>query len=64
LVGKSEEKTPLRRHGHRWEDNIRMNLKEIGFEVVDWIHLASDREKRRALVGTVMNLRVPYEEIS
>jgi hypothetical protein len=43
----------------RWENNIRMNLREMGRENVDWIHLAQDRYKLRALVYTVMNLRVP-----
>jgi len=57
LVGKRERKRPLGRPGHRLEDNIRMNLREIGWEGVDWIHLAQDRDKWWALVNTVMNLR-------
>jgi hypothetical protein len=43
----------------RWDDNIRMGLRDIGWEVVDWIHLAQDRNKRQAVVNTVMDLRVP-----
>jgi hypothetical protein len=49
----------LGRPGRRWEDNIRMNLREIGWEVVDWIHVVQDRDQWRAVVNTVMNLRVP-----
>jgi hypothetical protein len=54
LVGKPEDKRPLRRPRHRWED-IRMYLKEIGWEGVDWMHLAQDRDQWRAVVNTVMN---------
>jgi hypothetical protein len=43
---------------HRWEDNIKMDLREIGFEGMDWAHLAQDRDRWRALVNRVMNLRV------
>jgi hypothetical protein len=43
----------------RWEDNIRMDLREIGWEVVDWMHLAEDRGQRRTVVNTVMKLPVP-----
>jgi hypothetical protein len=50
---------PLGRHRRRWEDNIRMDLREIGWEDVNWIHLAQDRDQWRAVVNTVMNLRVP-----
>jgi hypothetical protein len=56
LVGKSERKRPPKR---RWEDNIKMYLREIGWSGVDWINLAQDRDQWRALVNTVMNLRVP-----
>jgi hypothetical protein len=59
LVGKPEGKRPLGRPWHRWEDNIKMDLKEIGFEGVDWIHLPQDRGQWWALVNTVMNLQVP-----
>jgi hypothetical protein len=59
LVGKPEGRRPLGRHRRRWEDNIKMDLREIGFGDVDWIHLAQDRDRWWALVNTVMNLRVP-----
>jgi ribosome biogenesis protein Nip4 len=59
LVGKPEESRPLRRPRRRWEDNIKMDLGEIGFGDVNWIHLAQDRDRWRVLVNTVMNLRVP-----
>jgi hypothetical protein len=59
LVGKPEGKRPLRRPRRRWMDNIKMDLLEIGSKVVDWIGLAQDRYRWRALVNTVMNLRVP-----
>jgi hypothetical protein len=55
LIGNPEEKRPLGRPRHRWEDNIGMNLREIGWEVVDWMHLAQDRDQWRTLVNTVMN---------
>jgi ribosome biogenesis protein Nip4 len=58
LVGRSERR-PLRKPRRRWEDNIKMDLREIGFGDVDWIHLAQDRDRWRALMNTVMNLRVP-----
>jgi hypothetical protein len=59
LVGKSERKRQLRRPRRRWVDNIKMNLRERGWDGVDWIELAQDRDQWRALVKTVMNLRVP-----
>jgi ribosome biogenesis protein Nip4 len=59
LVGKPEERRPLRRPRRRWEDNIKMDLGEIGFGDVVWIHLAQDRDRWQALVNTVMSLRVP-----
>jgi hypothetical protein len=59
LVGKSEGKRPLGRPRRRWIDNIMMDLLEIGVNVVDWIGLAQDRCRWRALVNSVMNLRVP-----
>jgi hypothetical protein len=59
LVGKSEGKRPLGRPRHRWTDNIKMDLLETGLSVVDWTGLAQDRYRRRALVNSVMNLRVP-----
>jgi hypothetical protein len=59
LVGKPEEKRPLGRPRFRWIDNIKMDLLEIGLSVVDWIHLAQDRYRWRALVNVVMKLQVP-----
>jgi hypothetical protein len=59
LVGRPEGRRPLGRPRRRWEDNIKMNLREIGFGDVDWIHWAQDRDRWWALVNTVMNLRVP-----
>ena len=59
LVGKPEGKRPLGRPRRRWEDNIKMDLEEVGFGDVDWIYLAQDRDRWRALVNDVMNLRVP-----
>jgi hypothetical protein len=59
LVGKPEGKRPLRRQRRRWVDNIKMDLGEIGWDGRDWIELVQDRDQWRALVNTVMNLRVP-----
>jgi hypothetical protein len=59
LVGKPEGKGTLGRPRRRWIDNIKMNLFEIGVNVVDWIGLAQNRYSWRALVNSVMNLRVP-----
>jgi hypothetical protein len=58
LVGKPEVKRPLGRPRRRWEDGIRMDLREIGLRGVDWIRLAEDRDWWRAVVSAVMNLRV------
>jgi hypothetical protein len=58
LVGKPERKRPLRRPKRRWRNNIKMDLLEIGLGVLDWIGLAQDRYRWRALVIAVMNLRV------
>jgi len=58
LVGKPEGRKPLGRPRLRWEDNIRMDLREVGFGCVDWMELAQDRDRWRALVSAVMNLRV------
>jgi hypothetical protein len=59
LVGKPEGKRPLGRARSMWVNNIKMDLLEIGWSGVDWIGLAQDRDKWRALVNAVMNLRVP-----
>jgi hypothetical protein len=59
LVGKPEGKRPLGRPRRRWIDKIKMDLLEVGVNVVDWIGLAQDRYRCRALVNSVMNLRVP-----
>jgi hypothetical protein len=59
LVGKPEEKRPLRRPRHRWEDIIKMDHQEVGCGDMDWIELAQDRYRWQALVNTAMNLRVP-----
>ena len=59
LVGKPEEKRPLGRLRRRWEDNIKMDLREVGCDTGDWIILAEDRDQWRASVRAVMNLRVP-----
>jgi hypothetical protein len=58
LVGKPEGKRPLGRQRHRWEDGIRMDLREIGWGSVEWIKLAQNRGQWLALVNMVMNLRV------
>jgi hypothetical protein len=58
-VGKLEGKRPLIKPRHRWVDNIRMDLGEVGRGDVDWIGLAQDRNRWRALVNSVLNLRVP-----
>jgi len=60
LVGKPERKRQLWRPRRRWEDNIKMDLQEVGCVGVDWIGLAQDRDRWRALVSAVMNHWVPY----
>jgi hypothetical protein len=59
LVGKPDGKRPLGRPRHRWLDNIKMYLREIGWDEVDWMVMAQVRNQLRALVNTVLNLRVP-----
>jgi len=59
LVGKPEGKRPLGRPRGRWEDNIKMNLQEMGYGGMDWIELAHDRDRWRALVTAVINLWFP-----
>ena len=58
-MGKPEGKRPLGRQRHRWEDNIKMDLREVGCDSGDWIALAENRDQWWAYVRTVMNLRVP-----
>jgi hypothetical protein len=59
LVGRPDGRRPLRRRRRRWKDTIKMDLRETGFGDVDWINLGQDRDRWRALVNTVMDLRVP-----
>jgi hypothetical protein len=59
LVGNREGKRPLGKPKRRWEDNIMMDLQEVGCGSMDWIGLAQDRDRWRAIVKAVMNLRVP-----
>ena len=59
LVGISEGKRPLGRPRHRWEDNIKMDLREVGCDPGEWIDLAEDRDQWRAYLRAVKNLRVP-----
>jgi hypothetical protein len=58
LVEKPDGKGPLGRPRHKWEDNIKMDLQQVGCGSMDWIELAQDRDRLRALVNAVMNLRV------
>jgi hypothetical protein len=58
-VGKPEGKRPLRGPRRRWVDNIRTDLLKLGYGDVDWVGLARDRNRRRALVNSVLNLRIP-----
>jgi hypothetical protein len=58
LVGKPEGKSPLGRPRRRWKDGIKMDLREIGWGGAEWLHLAQDRDRWRAVVNAVMNLRV------
>jgi hypothetical protein len=58
-VGRSEGKRPLGKPRHRWDDNIKKNLQEVGCGGMDWNNLAQDRDRWRALVNAGMNLRVP-----
>jgi hypothetical protein len=58
-VGKPEGKRPLGRPRRRWVDNIKMDLGEVGWDGVNWIDLVQDRDRWRAYVNAVMNLRVP-----
>jgi hypothetical protein len=62
LVGKPEGNRPCGRSGHRCEDNIRMDCREVWWEVVDWIHLAQDRDQWQALVNMALNLWIPLRQ--
>jgi hypothetical protein len=57
-MGKSEGRRPFERPSHRWEDNIEMDLREVDWEGMDWIDLAEERDRWRAVVNAVMNFRV------
>jgi hypothetical protein len=59
LVGRPERRRPLGRPRRRWEYNIKIDLQEVGWEDMDWIDMAQDRDRWRALVSAVMKLRVP-----
>jgi hypothetical protein len=59
LVGKPEGNRPLGRPSRKWEDNIKADLQKVGYGCMDWIELVQDRDRWRALVNAVMNLRVP-----
>jgi hypothetical protein len=59
---RQKESSPLGRFSRRWEDNIKMYLREIGWGGVDWINLSEDRNQWMALVNTVMNLRIPFRK--
>jgi hypothetical protein len=59
LVGRLNGRSLLGRPRRRWADNIKMELQEVGWESMDWIDMAQDRDRLRALVNAVMNLRVP-----
>jgi hypothetical protein len=59
LVGKSVGKRPFGRPSRKWENNIKMDLQDVGYGGVDWIELAQDRDRWRVLVTAVMNIRVP-----
>jgi hypothetical protein len=61
LVGKPAGNRPLGRHWSRWEDNIKMGIREMVFGGVDWINLAQDRDRWWALLNTIMNLRDPLK---
>jgi len=60
FVGRREGKRPLGRPRRRWEDNIKKGLQEMGCGGMDWIELAQDRDRWRAIVNVVMNFRLPY----
>ena len=59
LMGEPDGKRPLGRLRRRWENNIKIDLKKVGYGGIDWINLAQDRDRWRAIVNAIMNLRVP-----
>jgi hypothetical protein len=59
LVEKPDGERPLGKRRHRWEENIKMGLQEVGFGGMDWIELAQDRDRWRTLVNAILNIRVP-----
>jgi hypothetical protein len=61
-VGKREGKRPLGRPRRRWEDNIKMDFQEVGYGGTDWVELTQERDRWRAYVKAVMNLRIQYNE--
>jgi hypothetical protein len=61
VVGKRDRKRPLGRPRHRWEDNIKIDIQEVGCGGIDWMDLAQDRDKWRTLANAVMSLRVPKD---
>ena len=63
LIGKPERKRPLGRPRRRWEDNIKMDLREVGGDGGDWMELAHNRDRWRALVGTVGHIPVPSVQL-
>jgi hypothetical protein len=64
LIRTPEGKALIGRPKHRWEDNIKIGLRDLGCEGVCWIHLARDRNRWRALVNTVIKVRVPYNSVN
>jgi hypothetical protein len=63
-VGKIKGKRPLGRHSRKWEDNIKMDIQEVGYGGIDWIDLTLDRDRWRAIVNAVMNLRDPQNVVN
>jgi hypothetical protein len=59
VVRRPERNRPLERPSHRWEDNIKVDVKEIGLEGIEWIHLAQDKDWKRAVMNMAIGLRVP-----
>jgi hypothetical protein len=64
LVGSSKGKRPLRRSRRRWEDNIKIDLREVGWNAADWINLVQDRNPQRILLNSITNLRVAWNTVN